>query len=166
MDLDKLQLSAFTIRTLYTKSIIKLDASNPDPINLSSTDIKFLGGNQSGILIVINNPKNPFLHETDLAFLTKVLSACKLTLADIAIVNLKGLSEVSITDFKNQFKPSRIILFGVSANVLALPFQIPDFQVQNYDQIRYLTLPELSFIEKDQQLKKMLWTSFQKIFDL
>lgn len=166
MGLDKLQLSAFTIRNLYTKSIIKINGTNSDPSTVDSSDIKFLGGNQLGILIVINNIKNPFLHEADLAFLSKVLSACKLSLADIAIVNLKGSSKVSLPDFKKQFRPSKIILFGVSANVLGLPFQIPDFQVQNYDQIRYLTVPELSLIEKDQQLKKMLWACFQKIFDL
>ncbi len=166
MELDKLQLSPKTVEDLYKNNIIKLStSSNKKPVTENGS-VKFLGGYNSGVLIIIRNAETAFLHDGELAFLTKVLTACKLTLADIGIVNINTFDLTSITNLKETMKPKKVIMCGVASIDLALPFLIPEFQVQDYDGVQYLVIPVLSAIEKDQALKKSLWVAFQKLFQL
>src|SRR5688500_6616375 len=48
---------------------------------------KILGNNKKQITVVVNCPNDVFVPEADLQFLTKMLGACKLNMADVAIVN-------------------------------------------------------------------------------
>src|SRR5437763_825201 len=49
--------------------------------------LKYLGNNKRNILIIVNNDSVPFLEESEVAFLTNILSACRLSMADVAILN-------------------------------------------------------------------------------
>lgn len=164
MDLNNLQLSTFTITNLYKDKLVK---KGEDILNVpknNSISNKFLGGNLQNILLVISNNKAPFFEDHQLTFLTKVLSACKLSLADVAIMNIYGLPDNDLLELLELLKPVKVAMFGVSSLELKLPFQIPEFQLQAYNHTQYLIIPELDLIEKDQQLKKYLWASFQKLF--
>ena len=163
MDLDKLQLSSFSIRSLYHNSLIRLNNEQKSP-DSDRNNLRSLGANEKNILVIINNPNAAFLEDTQLTFLTKVISACKLSLSDIALININNISEGELQSMPAIFKASKMIMFGVNSMQMQLPFIIPDYQIQNYNNIQYLSAPDLKQIETDQTAKKQLWASFQKMF--
>ena len=57
-------------------------------------------------------------------------------------------------------------MFGISAKKLDLPFEIPYFQVQNFQGRLYTISPPLAEIQLDNNLKKRLWACLQKIFNI
>ncbi len=163
MDLEKLQLSSFSVRNLYRNSMIRLNSSQKSP-DIEKNNIRSLGGNEKNILVIIKNPDNKFLDDVQLAFLTKMITACRLSLSDIAIININSLSENEIKAVPTILKAEKVIMFGVNSMEMKLPFLIPDFQIQNYNEVQYLSAPDLQTIENNQVVKKQLWASFQKMF--
>jgi hypothetical protein len=59
-----------------------------------------------------------------------------------------------------------MLLFGVDTSDLELPFTIPFFQIQNFNSQEYLTAPALKDLLENKNLKKDLWKSLQKLFQL
>ena len=161
MELDKLNLSPYTIKNLYPRSIINTKNEN----EAKTAPFKFLGACEQKIIIIISSKKVTFLSDSELAFLTKILTACKLTLADVAIININNFTKDQFTSV-HDMEPVNVIMFGVSCLEFNLPFDIPNFQVQPYAGVKYLTAPLLNEIENDQQLKKSLWSCFQKMLEL
>jgi len=131
--------------------------------------IKSLGSNRSHITILVNTPGSPFLPDNQLAFLTKILEACRLTLADVAIVN-NASTETNITTVKEQLAPKTVLLFGSEPSALRLPINFPPFKPLAYDGCTYLSSPGLdqlvSNTEESKLLKSKLWICLQTIFDV
>lgn len=163
MDLDHLELTSFTLHNLYRNSVIKIDNEGGQK-PLEANETKYLGANQQHIAMIVNNKDLPFLADGELSFLTKILAACKLTLADIAILNMESIQEEILPLLKNKLKIKQVVLFGPGSLDIKLPFQIPFFQVQAFDSVQYLSVPVLTSIEQDKELKKQLWVCFQKMF--
>ena len=70
--------------------------------------IPFLGKNGKNILIVVNKKEAVYLPDTELGFLTTVLSACNLDLSHVAIVNWHHLKEKKLHQYcLNSFHQSR-----------------------------------------------------------
>ena len=62
------------------------------------------------------------------------------------------------------FEPGIILMFGVEPSDIGLPFSIPDFQIQLYNNIQYHTAPSLDKLENDKQMKQLLWENLKKLF--
>ncbi len=120
-----------------------------------------LGNYEKQILIIVNYPEN--LHETDLDFLTNILKACSLSIKDIRIINLNNIGILPPQIITN-LKPLKVLFFGVDVNSFQLPLQFPDFQVQSYNEIVFLSAPPLAEISSNADVKKKLWQSLQKMF--
>ena len=128
-----------------------------------SPAISFLGSNLKNIVILVNEPEAVYLKDDDLALLTGILSACKLSLADTAIINVFRTS----TDYKvltDDLRPSVILFFGTDLRKLGMPMLFPDFQLQSYNSQKLLAAPSLSEISADIPLKKQLWGILKQIF--
>ena len=97
-------------------------------------------------------------------FLNDLLNACNLTMADIAFLNFRDTTAFTYVDVNDQLHPEKILIFGVLAKELDLPFEIPFFQVQNFHEQSYMFGPPLAEIQLDKELKKQLWASLQKNF--
>jgi hypothetical protein len=129
----------------------------------------FLGGHLKKIVLLQSSPDALFLPEPHLAFLTKMLEACKMNLADVAILN-HLTQAVTITRLKAQLNPATIILFGLEPTEIKLPFTIPAFKIQEYDHCRYLCSPALNALNQDTEegklLKSKLWVCLRKLFEI
>lgn len=83
------------IATTPTNEVVnELKSSTPVPI-------KYLGDHLKKIIVLVNDNNAVHLNETDLGLLSSILNACKLTLADIALINIAqqplALHEMLIT---------------------------------------------------------------------
>jgi hypothetical protein len=159
MSLDNIQLSKETCKNLFAKNLVELEEKG----DKKEIAISSLGENQQQILFIVNEPEQRFLPDDEMSLLSNLITACKLSMADIALVNFYH-NHFDYQYFTTQFHPIKILLFGVSTEELNLPFTIPFFQIQQFQEQLYLTAPALKNFLDNKDLKKDLWTSLQKLF--
>jgi len=166
MSLDNIQLPATLLQGLYSKSLYDLETDKSVSDDIQTGNIASLGNNQKKIAILVNSSSAIYLPDEELNFLLGILTACKLSMADIALINIAknpGLMYASITE---QLKAEKIFLFGLDADALALPLQFPHYQVQQFNNQVYLSSVALSELQADKDEKMKLWNCLKKIFAL
>jgi hypothetical protein len=129
---------------------------------------KFLGNNQKKITILVESAETAFLPDDQLAFLTKMLEACKMNIGDVAIVN-QAASRVDISGLK-RLSPQKLLLFGPAPADIGLPINFPLFKIQPYDQCNFLWVPSLAQLvlpgEESKLLKTKLWVCLRQLFEV
>ena len=163
MSLDNIQLSDQTCAILFSHNLIEAEASEREEVSDENATISRLGENKKNILFLVNDSSCKFLPDDEMELLTNLVSACKLSMADISLVNFHS-NKYNYQKFNGQFQPKKILTFGVSNTELELPFDIPHFQIQRFHEQLYLTAPSLKDFLTNKPLKKELWTSLQKFF--
>ncbi len=167
MGIDKIQLPAFLQQALYKNNLVgKVLKSTSNPVINVKVPIDFMGGNSKNIVFIENNIENKFLSDNQLTFTLGLIKACNISLDDIAVVNFAHHKPISYIDLKNQLSCGKVLGFGVTPADLDLPFAIPFFQMQMFQQTDYLFCPSLDELQKDTDGKKQLWSSLQKIFKI
>ena len=175
-------LPSFVIASLYKDELVLIDdqkSSNANKPKKSEAvvtapqeiqkPISFLGDNQKKITILLQDTTAVHLADESLQFLTAILAACKLNMGDVAIVNTVH-QPVQYTQIKTELKPSTIILFDISTASIALPFEVPHYQVQQYDNCTLLfSAPLQSMLVKTDAAKLekgKLWNALKKTFNI
>lgn len=165
MSLKSIKLPFNVLANLYTAPLIQEKAEPAQPVK-DNTGLKFLGGNQKHISILVNTSEAPFITDKALHFLTGILNACKFNMADVAIINLYQPGDKNYLSINTLTAPSVLLLFGVEPNAISMPLQFPPFQPQKYNNVVYLAAPELEIIEQDKAIKGKLWACLKTIFQL
>ena len=173
MDLNNLNLSPALLAALYPSSLVEdeaapaIVAAAPDSPQPSATPAwKSLGNNQQQILITVSYSGTTYLPDAALNLLTSMLTACKLSLGDVAIVNLQHYDNISGKEIISHFKSKRVLLFGMDPISFGLPVSFPTFQVQTVANTTYLYSPALDDIIDDKLAKSKLWVCLQRIFSI
>ncbi len=174
------KLPDFVLAGLFKNSLVssgmdinsKAQSTEKKPIpeikNPEKKAMAFLGKNLKNILIIVKENNAEIIAEERKNVLLKILTACKLTPDDVAILNF-GKKMRKFEEIKPTFLPEKVLLFDVTTKELGLPFIIPYFQVQQFDGCIYVCAPGivLENDESDENIKaekKKLWTSLKKIF--
>ena len=170
MDLNNLQLNPQLLADLYKDTLIEPPATPgfyPPPASAAGKEpVRFLGKNEKNIVIVVSNGTLPFLSDTELTFLTNILSACKLSLADVSVINVYNKDEAASAAILDQLGAQSVLLFGIEPLSIGLPMNFPPFQVQSFNKRMYLQAPPFAELEKDKALKSKLWNSLKTLFRL
>lgn len=180
MSLNHIKLTPRLLAEMYGNVLVESASSNstslpPSPAptsskspeaQKSSTQLRFLGNNTKKVLIIVKNDALPFLDDASLNQLTSILSACGLSLADVAIVNWAHISVASSNFVFETLDDPRVLLFGISPLEFGLPADFPAYQVQNLAGRTYIAAPALAELIHDKEAKKMLWTSLKKMFGI
>jgi hypothetical protein len=164
MSLNNIRLTPHLLTGLYPDVLIETNAT-PVPALVESPAISFLGMNEKKILILSSVPDAVYLPEGELAFLATVLGACKLGIADVAIVNWLNTKKEA-APILDLLESRTVLLFDVSPLDFGLPFNFPPFQVQDFAGRTYLSAPSLQLIEGDKEAKKSLWNALKKLFSI
>ena len=172
MSLNSIKFEPTDIASLYKNSLVEINAKQQvlsqtdiiaEPV---STGLKYLGENKKKTLVVVRNADAVHIPDKQLSFLTKLLAACNLNLADVAIFNFKDHSSSEFNEILNYFKPKVVLLFDVEPGEFGLPMIFPQFQVQGHKDAVFVSSPSLDVIEPDKSLKGKLWVCLKKIFNL
>ena len=161
MSINTIQLTTSLLADLYKDSLIETSATAVP----ESKQLTYLGSNQKNILVIVSHSNLPFLPDDELSFLTTVLAACKLGIADIGIINNNAAGSAELQKLI-QSEAKTILLFGVEPLSIELPINFPAFQLQQFNKRTYLHAPALSEIEKDKALKSRLWNSLKALFGI
>jgi hypothetical protein len=159
MKLNDIQLSDLIIGEWYGENLLSQAPAQPP--------LKYLGNNRRNIATLVRTPSSPFLPDDQLAFVTKILEACRMTLADVAIVN-NAVTPAGIPEVRGQLNPKTTLLFGLEPAALRLPINFPPFKPLDYDGCTYLSAPGLDQLvpntEESKLLKSKLWVCLKTIF--
>ena len=177
MNLNDIELPAFVVADLYRSSLIESNdipakqtivKENKPPVTSTQTDPqwKWLGSNQKNILVIVNNHEAVHLPDNELSFLTGILAACKLNLADVAIVNLNNHPETFYKELTSFFKSKIVFLFDVEPAAFGLPMNFPHYQIQAFANNSFLFSPSLKNLESDRVEKTKLWVCLKRLFNL
>lgn len=177
MSLNSIKFETTDIALLFKNSLVDIDGRNqiapPPDANTSKvqsmpaeTTWKYLGENKKRTLIVVRYADAIHLPDKQLSFLIKLLAACNLNLADVAIFNFHGQEASSFTELFTYFNPKTVLLFAVKPSEFGMPMNFPEFQVQAHKDALFVTSPALETIEPDKNLKGKLWASLKKIYNL
>ena len=160
MSLNNINLNAQLIADLYPNTLI--ETSNT---NIQNTGVRYLGDNQKNISIFVKNTEVPFLNDGEFNLLTSILAACKLSIADVAIVNLES-NNSNPEELLTELNSKIVLLFDIAPTDINLPINFPHFQVQQFNKRTYLYAPAFTIIENDKAVKIKLWQSLKNIFNL
>src|SRR5450755_1861201 len=143
MGINHLRLSPELIASLYPESLVeekspesgKKPAKEVSPLPAPATGYPFVGKNHRSILFLVSYPDHDFIPDEKLAFLNKILAACKCSLDDIALINTKR-HPVILEDLKTRFKPQIIFLWGALPAHIGMIQGFPDMEISIFDGIR------------------------------
>lgn len=173
MSIDNIEILPFVIGELYKNSLVDSAENNKIAVSVSSPGnadgyppdhIRYLGNNSRNILVLTDEKEHAFLGDEDLNFLINIFNACKVTMENIAVVNIYNNEHAVYEKLMAQLKPAVIIFFGPEPQHLGFPIQIPAYRVQQYNKQQYLCAPCLQELAKDVEQKKLLWASLKTIF--
>lgn len=183
MDINHIQLSPVALAGLFKNHLVESGDSSPgagrsvpvtEPplIDLSASaaataiTVKALGNNEKKVLVLVRHPDVVFLPDEELKFLTGILAACKLSIADVSIVNLHQAPGTGYKELLTQFHCSRVLLFGLEPGDINLPLSFPEFQLQAFNGCTYHWCPDLGRMENDRTLKTRLWNNLKLLFTI
>ena len=174
MDLNHINLPASVVAELYHSSLIDPGKTPVSQAGADSTESKsaplpgwkWLGENQKNVLIIVNYPDAVHLPDHDLDFLTGILGACKLSMADVAIINHTNHPDASYKELVVFFKSKIVLLIAVEPASFGLPMSFPHFQIQPFAGNSFLFSPSLKELENDKILKSKLWVCLKRLFNL
>ena len=172
MSLNSIKFEPIDIASLYKNSLVEINAEQQviplikDETEQITTGLKYLGENKKKTLVVVRNTNAVHIPDKQLSFLTKLLAACNLNLADVAVFNFQDHNASEFYEILNFFNPKVVLLFDVEPGQFGLPMIFPQFQVQGYKDAIFVSSPSLEVIEPDKSLKGKLWVCLKKIFNL
>lgn len=175
MNQPNFKLPDFVLSELYKTELVLIGESTiesnlPQKKQLEKpVKPEFLGDNRKNICILVNDEQAVYLNDNSLQFLSAILAACKLNLGDVSIVNFHN-NAVDFAALKSWVKPKFLIAFDIAAPSLELPFDLPNYQVQFYDQCAMVFTPSLNLMTNDSREAKLekskLWLSLKNMFNI
>ena len=164
MSLDNIQLPAMVLQDLYTNALVDLTTENAQPASLTGGSLSFLGENKKKISIIVDQAEAIYLPDDELNFLLGILSACKHSMADVALLNCSKNPSITYKDIGEQLSAEKILLFGIDPSKLELPLQFPHYQIQHYNNQVYLSSPALKVLADNKEEKIKLWGCLKQVF--
>ena len=166
MSLANLQLPPIVLQQLFKQSLVGLKNVEVKSFQTKSTKLSHLGNNGKQILVVVTSEEALYLPDEQLNFLVGILSACGLTMEDVAILNIMKNDSVNYLLLNSELNCTTILLFGVTADKIDLPLNFPTYQVQKFNNQVYLVAPPLVALQKDKAEKSKLWNCLKQIFSI
>ena len=160
---EPIKLPISIISDLFRNCLVDLNIPGSSSDKPANAITETLAGKPVDTVVVSPSEGNA-LPPQQLDFLNNIMKACKLEQADYSIIanHQNGLPDYKATF--SQFKHKQLILFGIDPSAIGLPINFPHFQVQSFQQVRYLAAPKLDVIEADKALKIQLWQCLKQLF--
>ena len=171
MSLNDIQLQAKMLSDLYGDVLIAENAEHVGrPVTRAegTAGIRSLGKNNKNYCFIVSYPKETFLPDDKMEVLIKIMQACRLTMDDIALLNIAG-NENNIEEIRGQFQPSKMVLLGVKPSDIRLPIQFPAYKPQSYAGCTYVYSDSLDLMDQSDSGRKIrgnLWVALKEMFGL
>lgn len=136
---------------------------------VAPTPIKYLGDHLKKILVIVNDPEAVYLNETDLGLLSSILNACKLTLADIALMNV-AQQPLSMHEILTTLPSQLVLVFELNSTQLKIKLPTTLYKPIVLGDTHILFSSSLKSMQGMDQAAKMekskLWNALKLLFKL
>ena len=131
--------------------------------------IKYLGEHLKQVTIIVKDELAVYLNENDLTLLSSILIACKLTLADIALINV-AQQKLSLHEILNVLPSKLVMIFDVSSTTLKIKLPTTLYKSIQLGDTYLLFSNSLSLMQGGDQSAKLekgkLWAILKSLFQL
>ncbi|MDP4620507.1 MAG: hypothetical protein NWS87_08300 [Sediminibacterium sp.] len=131
--------------------------------------IKYLGEHLKQVTIIVKDELAVYLNENDLTLLSSILSACKLTLADVALINV-AQQKLSLHEILNVLPSKLVMIFDVSSITLKIKLPTTLYKSIQLGDTYLLFSNSLSLMQGGDQSAKLekgkLWAILKSLFQL
>lgn len=139
------------------------------PTMVATGPIKYLGEHLKQVTIIVKDELAVYLNENDLTLLSSILSACKLTLADIALINV-AQQKLSLHEILNVLPSKLVMIFDVSSTTLKVKLPTTLYKSIQLGDTYLLFSNSLSLMQGGDPAAKIekgkLWTILKQLFQL
>lgn len=126
--------------------------------NKNPIKINFEGGNKTGLVFVFEQS----LSDADKEMIHNLIhKAMKLTMEDLAFVDLSVLNEVSLSQMINIIKAKRVVVWGAQNWIMQDLAQVPKYEVLKLNESSIIAVDVVSVFLTDFPLKTKLWNAIQ-----
>lgn len=164
MSLKDVDFDPYLLASIFPGPLVQKQPDLPKSHLVGDQPLPFLGNNRQQILLVIQNKETAYLSEPIFDMMTNLLSACKLGLDDVALVNLAQFPGIGYRALKQSFHPHKVILFDT-----VLP-EISGGKAINRpweeEGAHFLLAESLEAMYEDKQLKVPFWNALRQFFNL
>lgn len=151
------------------REIVNPNKEEEEKVMPQATVKWWLGDNLQNVVLLIHDANNVFIDGRNLDFLGKILQACRLNLADTAIVNL-AKSPKQLEEIQQALQPKYLILFDMKPAQIGIAFPLTAYQPDRQNGCTYLLAGSLSGMNHDtaeaKQEKGRFWISLKQVFEL
>jgi hypothetical protein len=191
MGINNIDLSPELLLALYRDSLVRDretgkpypdDEKVPDPEKKTNAKkggkvgpqaaeaYRFLGNNLRRICFIVSYPDTVFLPDEQLAFLTKMLSACRCSIADVSVLNTAHTA-VDIKKLITQLHPETLFLCGIPPASLNVQEPVEPFTISAVNGISTILIPSLTLLSQEDgadliPIKKKLCASLRTLFNI
>lgn len=162
-----------------SKNHVSKVANQTVPINSNEDDknaithetgpIKYLGEHLKQVTIIVKDELAVYLNENDLSLLSSILSACKLTLADVALINI-AQQKLSLHEILNELPSKLVMIFDVSSTTLKIKLPTTLYKSIQLGDTYLLFSNSLSIMQggdaSAKNEKGKLWAILKQLFQL
>ncbi len=180
------QLPDFIIAQLYKDNLVitasdntlapasKLQVKDKEINTSKKTNSKeekkwWLGNNAKSFSIIVEDAANVFIEENTLAFLTSILSACKFSLEDVAIINI-AKTAINFEEIKKTLGSKYALFFGIEPQQISIPIQPERYQDTLQDGCHLIFSAPLAMLMQQgaeaKTEKEKLWNCLKKSFNI
>lgn len=178
MSFDNIQLTDDQLADFYGKQLVLVEktdntgktetrATKPiiaaEPVTVTAPMQGITGKNKKQFVWLVEEHYFPYLNDADFQFLGDVLTACKMNMEDIALVNVAN-NRNHFDELLQQLQPKFIIASGVQVD--ALPIQPTDYRVQVQEGYLICCTESLEAIRLDKSKKSKLWLALKQMLGL
>ena len=161
MSLNNIKLD-FTLAAAWYVDVLIADGTAQQVLASPSEPMPLLGNFERKILILVRDQDHAFLGDDDLSLLTGILSACKMSLADVGILNVHTSPNLTADLIQSAIAPSAWWLFGIDSPSIGLPPMSDTAQTYSYQNNPLFWAPDLRQLANDPLAKRTLWGLLKK----
>ncbi|MES2517200.1 MAG: hypothetical protein V4585_03765 [Bacteroidota bacterium] len=111
------------------------------------------------VIILLNN-----LNPTDNELLTKILSAVKLDLQSVDVIELDKTNGVDLSQIILQKSVNHVISFGIVLPKVKLEIALTPYEIKEKEDIKFIFSDALTDLQNDIPKKKALWSALKAMF--
>ena len=162
VDLPKITAETEIATVITELPVSAINAANVEHSPERTWTFEYLGKNQKGILILVNDEVNKVSSTQGTELLRKLVKAIELTNNDFALLNYANYKGASFEEFYEFFNCQLVLSFGVEAIQLGLA-PLPLHLVNSLGTTRLIFTTNLQELDTDQASKKTLWATLQTV---
>ena len=177
-DLQNIKLPGFLVTDWYKNHLILSEQEKKEVVQsviAPKAAVKeegkpwYQGENKGNITIVVSQQKDGIISSDWLTFLGNVLTACKLSIQDVVVVNI-AIKSISYQQIREQFKSKTLLVFDVAPSLIGIPAVVPEYEIRVDNNCAIMFSESIDIMlpntTEAKQTKMKLWTSLKKIFNV